>query len=242
MRTTKSQQAATRRRLIASAVQLMSEHGFDACTLKQIARQAEVGEATVYKYFASKEKLVLGYFEMAFDDALAQWQQTPGQEGFTLQERLQLLMDALLERLAPDRAFVRIARELLQRAPLLMLGQDLPGKALMRAQVEMVLDQAEAAGDIAPCGYKAALGGLMADYAYGVIGYWLRDDSEHQGNTTQLLDLSLEIAVLVLKTGLINKLLALGGFALRSQLYRWMQQGPNLVDALRVVRGMVHQA
>ena len=59
MRTTKAQQAQSHRLLIRTAVDLMTQHGFDGTTMKQIARAAELGDATIYKYFPSKEKLVL---------------------------------------------------------------------------------------------------------------------------------------------------------------------------------------
>ncbi len=38
---------------------LMSEHGFDAVTVEHIAGQASVSPSTVYRYFGTKEALVL---------------------------------------------------------------------------------------------------------------------------------------------------------------------------------------
>lgn len=236
MRTSKAQQAETRQRILRAAVTLMSAQGFEATTLKQIAAEAGVGDVTVYKYFASKERLLLGYFEAAVAQALAQWEATPGQLEFGLQERLQLLLDALLEQLAPDRSFVALARRVLHSQPLLMADVGLPGKPGLQNAVEQMLARAEDVGEIAPCGFKGALGALMADYAYGVIAFWLNDESEHQGDTTQLLDHSLEILVLVLRSGLVNKLLGLGGFLLRSQMGRWLDRGPALVQALALVK------
>ena len=239
MKTSKAQQAQTRRRLIETAVRLMSERGFDATTLKEVAREAGVGDATVYKYFASKERLLGAYFELAFDDALAQWRGTAELASFSLQERLQLWVDAVLERLRPDRAFVALARELATRAPLTVLGGELPGKALLQREMESQLDQAEAAGEIAACSYKAALAGLWPDYLYGVISFWLRDESPQESETSELVDLSLELLLLVLQTGLLNRLLALGGFVLRAQMGRWMRRGPELIDAMRGVRAVL---
>ena len=71
---------------------------------------------------------------------------------------------------------------------------------------------------------------------YAVIAYWLRDDSEGFGNTTQMVDLSLGVVVLALRSGLIDKVLELGGFMLRSQLARLMQDGGGLLDLLRTAR------
>ena len=64
--------------------------------INQIARAADVGDATIYKYFPTKEKLVTAYFEQAITDALAQSAKTIGQDDFTLHERLQLVLDSLM--------------------------------------------------------------------------------------------------------------------------------------------------
>src|SRR3990167_6855657 len=132
MRITKTQQTKNQRAIIQAAVDLMTQHGFEATTMKQIARAANLGDATIYKYFPTKEKLVLAYFEQAITDALLQFQKTKGQEGFTLQERLQLVVDSLLEILLADREFVAVARTLVERAPMLLLGDELPGKPLLK--------------------------------------------------------------------------------------------------------------
>ena len=236
MRITKSQQTKNQRAIIQAAVDLMTQHGFEATTMKQIARAANLGDATIYKYFPSKEKLVLAYFEQAITDALLQFQKTKGQEGFTLQERMQLLVDSLLEILLADREFVAMARALVERAPMLLLGDELPGKPLLKDAFLQMLAQAELAGEIAACGFKPSLAGLMADYVYGVMAYWLRDESEAFGDTTQLVDLSLGVLVLTLRSGLVDKLLELGGFVLRSQLARLMHSGTGLTDLLHLAR------
>ena len=236
MRTTKSQQDQSRRLIIRRAVDLMTEQGFEGTTMKQIARAANLGDATIYKYFPSKEKLVLAYFELAMADALVQMRETDGQLSFNLQERLQLLIDCVLETLLADREFVAVARKLIERSPLLLFSEQLPAKSLLKQAFNDHLEQAERAAEIAPCGFKPSLAGLMTDYTYAVVDYWLRDDSESFANTTQLVDLSLGVLVLALRSGLVDKLLELGGFMIRSQLARLMNNGSGLVDALQLLR------
>jgi AcrR family transcriptional regulator len=48
----------TRRRIAEAAVELVSEHGIAATTVEQIAGRAEVGRATFFRYFESKELAV----------------------------------------------------------------------------------------------------------------------------------------------------------------------------------------
>jgi AcrR family transcriptional regulator len=51
--------AKTRELLVETAAGLFHERGFEAVTVSEIARAAEVSEQTVYNYFATKEALVL---------------------------------------------------------------------------------------------------------------------------------------------------------------------------------------
>ena len=80
MKTTRQQQDATRRQIVASAVDLMTRQGFDGTTMKDIARAAGIGDATIYKYFPTKDRIVLGYLDDVVHQALAEtrpWRQVP---------------------------------------------------------------------------------------------------------------------------------------------------------------------
>ncbi|MCV2370630.1 TetR/AcrR family transcriptional regulator [Roseateles oligotrophus] len=236
MRISKSQTEKNRRLVIQTAVDLMTSQGFEGTTMKQIARAAELGDATIYKYFPSKEKLVLAYFEQAATDALAQIGKTKGLASFTLQERMQLLIDALLEQFLADREFVALAHKLVAGAPLLLMGDELPGKQVLKQAFAEMLEQAESKGEIAACGFQPSLAALLADGVYAITAYWLRDESDEFANTTQMVDLSLNLLVLTLHSGIINKALDLGGFLLRSQLTRLLRDGNGLLDLLKLAR------
>ncbi len=49
----------TERRIQAAALERFGRRGFDEVTVEQVAEAAEVSVATVYRYFATKENLVL---------------------------------------------------------------------------------------------------------------------------------------------------------------------------------------
>lgn len=223
MKTSKAQQDETRARIVRTAVALMSERGFDAVTMKDIAWAASVGDATIYKYFPSKERLVLGYFDLVAADAVKATRATPAFADYALQDRLQRLTDAILERLEPERAFVLQARALLARAPLLLLGDQLQAKQTLRDQVLADLQHAVATGEIAPSDFLHLLSGLYGDYAVGVVGWWLHDRSPGASDTPRFVDQTLGILVAALKSGLPDRLVQLALFFVRSQMARVMQ-------------------
>ena len=49
----------TRAAIADAAMALFAEHGFDAVTVADVARAADVSEKTVFNYFPAKEDLVL---------------------------------------------------------------------------------------------------------------------------------------------------------------------------------------
>jgi len=59
----------TRQRIVETAQRLFGERGFDAVTVAELARAAEVAEATLFNYFPSKEDLFYSGLE-AFGERL----------------------------------------------------------------------------------------------------------------------------------------------------------------------------
>jgi AcrR family transcriptional regulator len=59
----------TRELIADAALELFLEHGFDAVTIADVARHADVDAKTIYNYFPSKPDLVFHRFE-AFEESL----------------------------------------------------------------------------------------------------------------------------------------------------------------------------
>ncbi len=236
MKTSKSQQNQTQRKILAAAVSLMTAQGYEKTTMKEIARTAGIGDATIYKYFPSKEKLLLGFFEASVETALADLLATPDLAEYSLQERLQRMLDALLDVLREERDFVQICRDVMGNSPLLLMREHIPGHALMKAQILAFLEEAEEQGEIVPCDFKPLLASLMMDYVLMLVQYWLKDESKQEADTTQLMDLTLEILLVVLQSGIINKFIELISFMLRNQIARVLRSGTGLLDLLKMAK------
>lgn len=236
MKTTKSEQNQNRRAVIRTAVDLITEQGYDATTMKQIARAAGIGDATIYRYFPSKEQLLMAYYELVISDVLKETGELPELDQYTMQERLHLLVDGVLEAMLGDREFVEITRSIVSKSPLLMMREGVPGQLVLKQHVAALLTEAELKGEIAPCDFKDMIAGFFADYLFSVIVYWLKDDTEEFSNTTQLVELTLGVLVLALKSGLVDKISELGRFLVRSQLARAMQNGSGLLEMLKLAR------
>src|SRR3954453_23653014 len=63
--------AQTRDQIAETARRLFEERGFDAVTVAEVAREAEVAEKTVFNYFPAKEDLFYSRLEQFEEELLA---------------------------------------------------------------------------------------------------------------------------------------------------------------------------
>lgn len=233
MKISKEQKLETQRKIVSAAADLFVLNGFDNTTMKQIAREAGVGDATIYKYFANKDKLILGFYDTRGADALAEYRNTDDLESFTFAEKLQLLVDTFLEQLMADREFVELSLKQIIKSPITLLKDELEVAKSYKQELTTLLsnlDHDEAYPDIP---MQSMLATLLTDYILGITFYWMKDDSKEFSNTTQLTDLSIGIIDSVLKSGFINKAIDMAGFIIKTHLLRGLSSGGGLLNMMQ---------
>jgi AcrR family transcriptional regulator len=92
----------TRRLIADKAFELFSDNGFGRTTVEQIAAAAEVGPSTLYRYFPTKEGLVLEFVDDCLADAVDWFRAQPAMD---LPDGLRSVIERVLEQLEtnPDR-------------------------------------------------------------------------------------------------------------------------------------------
>jgi AcrR family transcriptional regulator len=143
----------TRKRVLDTAIRLMTQEGFDALTVEAIAVAADVGKGTIYNYFRTKEDIVVAFFvdlERRVQRRLAKW--TPGDA--SLAEVLTSFLEYQFRLKRPHYKFVRIfftqmfARpeqmypyivelQAIIDPPLIALFESLQGQRLLRRDAPM---------------------------------------------------------------------------------------------------------
>ena len=99
----------TRRLIADKAFELFTDHGFGRTTVEQIAAAAEVGPSTLYRYFPTKETLVLEFVEDCLLGAVAWFREQPEVE---LPDGLQSVIERVLDQLESNPDRVRAVFEL----------------------------------------------------------------------------------------------------------------------------------
>ncbi|AXK35632.1 TetR family transcriptional regulator [Streptomyces armeniacus] len=158
-----------------SAKRLFVEQGFDATTIDDIAEAVGMSQRSVFRYFATKEEIVLGRFDLVVDDMLdALRQRPPGEEVWT---SLRHVLDVLVSvSEAPgQRDLVEPVHRLVFETPTLLAGYLQKLQLMQEAVVALLLERAEAAGrpydadDPAPRALTAAAFGCLVAAQHSLL-------------------------------------------------------------------------
>jgi AcrR family transcriptional regulator len=176
---------ATRERLYRTALRLIHERGYDAATLREVARRAGVSVALLYRYFPNKRAVVLALYD-ELSETLER-QASMGMPGGRWRDRFDEALSLSLGVLAPHRVTLRAL------APLIVSdGPDgifSAATAFSRRRVQATFERAvTAAADAPRAALAPALGRLLYLGHLGVILWWLLDRSPSQRATTALLE------------------------------------------------------
>ncbi len=229
----------TRVRLLEAAVDVITEKGFKAATMREIAKRAQVGDATIYNYFPSKEKLLYGYCEYVQQQVMLELKEISDFHEYSLHEQLQQLVETELRVWLPAREFLQQVFELTFAMPVAGYNHLEETRRLFTDMVVDMLDAAIEAGEIPDQPYRELLPRLFWDYMNGILGYWLRDTSEGFANTSQVVDRSMELAANILQQGMVGKLLDLASFLFRTHImshvdsWKSIREEPALAAAKR---------
>ena len=173
----------TRRRLYQTAVRLIAARGWQATTLREIAREAGVSVGLLYRYFPSKRAVVLAlYDELSATYAARAADLPPGR----WRDRFSHALRTSLQVLDPHRDTLAALVPVLVGDP--DEGLFAPRTAFSRLRVEAVFVRAVAGATDPPRGALGpALGRLLYLLHLAVLLWWLLDKSPQQHATRALL-------------------------------------------------------
>jgi AcrR family transcriptional regulator len=102
--------ARTRQLIADKAFELFVAHGFDQTTIEQIAAAAEVGPRTLYRYYPTKEALIVRFVEVHLFTAVDRMRAQP--DDIPLPEALYALIDSVITATVENAARVMAIYEL----------------------------------------------------------------------------------------------------------------------------------
>ena len=198
------QGAAARDRLYSTAIQLIAARGYAATTLRDIAKEAGVSVGLLYRYFPSKQAVVIALYDDLSSEYARQAADIPPGKW---RDRFIFALKTSLKVLEPHRVALRALTPVLVGDP--EEGIFSASTAFSRLRVQGVFEEAVAGSNDAPKQPLAhALGRLLYLVHLTVLLWWLLDKSSHQRATAGLISLLQQLlpsAALTLRVSPVRK-------------------------------------
>jgi AcrR family transcriptional regulator len=183
------QGAAARDRLYATAIRLIAERGYEATTLREIAKEAEVSVGLLYRYFPSKQAVVIALYDELSAEYARQAAKMPVGRW---RERFIFALNTSLHVLKPHMPALRALTPILVGDP--REGIFAASTAFSRLRVQRVFEDAVTQSTDAPKQSLAdALGRLLYLIHLAVLLWWLLDKSSNQRATAALVSLTQQL-------------------------------------------------
>jgi AcrR family transcriptional regulator len=175
----------TRERILGAALGLFAEKGYEATTMRDVAREAGASLGLAYRYFASKEEFALALYLRLAEESEA-WA-GEGLSGGTVAERFEAAMLAKLDQVSPHRGPLAalLARALDPDSRLSALGE---GTAAVREKMGGVfLEVVRGASDTPGEKQARQLGNVLYALHLAVLLYWFHDKTPDARATRELV-------------------------------------------------------
>lgn len=187
----------TRNRILASALDLFREGGFERTTMREIATHAQVATGAAYYYFESKDAIVLAFYERAQHE-LEVTISAALDASTTLEARLRAIIQAKFDYFAPNRKLLgALSAHVDPEHPLSPFSVSTTS---IREQDIARFDRAAMDSSVKlPNNIAPYLARLLWMYQMGLILFWVYDRSPNQARTAALFTQTLKMLLLTLK-------------------------------------------
>jgi AcrR family transcriptional regulator len=201
MAATAKKSEETRARILEAALSLFRKRGFASATMRDIAKEAGVALGAAYYYFASKDAIVMAFYERAQEDLSPRLEQAlANTKG--LRDRLRAVIQVKFEYFAADRKLMgALSAHIDPRHPLSPFSEE---TRTIRENDIAFLARAVVGGKTRiPEDLSTHLPRVLWLYQMGLLLFWVYDSSPRQRRTMELFDKSLSIvATLIRLSGL----------------------------------------
>ena len=182
----------TKALILNSALDLLGERGYEATTMRAIAKKAGVSLGNAYHYFGSKEHLIQAFYQRTHEEHLAAALPVLQKET-SLKARLLSVMRLKISTLEPYHEFAgalfKTAAD--PHSPLNPFAHD--SAPTRRDSIALFEDLVADTKARIPNDLRAELPYLLWLYHMGIILFWIHDSSTRRARTLRLIDQTVDL-------------------------------------------------
>ncbi|MCB9025332.1 MAG: TetR/AcrR family transcriptional regulator [Bdellovibrionaceae bacterium] len=219
MKISKAQKEKNLVAIIEAAIKLSNKDSFKTVSMKAIAQEAGISDATIYNYFPTKEEIITGYFELRMKQAILAAKKSEEYLALDYFQKIQWLIENHLDNLRKDGDFLSQSLNQLFVQPI-SLAQTSVGKskqkylAFLDTELQVAIEKKEF--DSPP--FASFICELIWDFHLGMVFYWIKDKSNSKANSSQLIQMGVELLKEVMCANILNKAYNIAHFLFKEHL------------------------
>jgi AcrR family transcriptional regulator len=183
----------TRAAIVEAALRLFRQNGYEAATMRAIAREAGVSTGNAYYYFGSKEELIQEFYLRSHIEHAAACRHLLDTE-HEFASRLRGTLTALIQVLNPYHSFAatfyKHAAE--PTSPLSPFSKE--SSAARDASIALYREVANGSSARIDRELRAELPELLWLYSLGIVLFWVHDSSRDRAKTYHLIRATVPLA------------------------------------------------
>jgi AcrR family transcriptional regulator len=218
MRVSREKKQENGERLIEAFVDEVRARGYEAVSLRDVARAAGMSDGAIYKHFPSKEKILLAYYALRMDRLKGHGAELATRTGYSFAERMHALLEFQIGQYEGDKDFLAKTFRPTFIFASLMWGEVAAMRKTYVDTVRGFLAAAEAQGEIPALALPYVVEEMIWCHYVTVMLYWQRDGSERHDDTTQFIDRTLNLFAAVVGGPLLPMAQDLVGFLVNRHL------------------------
>ncbi|MDB5106728.1 MAG: hypothetical protein JWP91_4417 [Fibrobacteres bacterium] len=218
MKVSREKKQENHQQFIQAFVEEVRARGYAAVTLRDVARRAGLSDGAIYKYFTSKEKILLAYYIQKMEGLRKEGEALLRKPSYTLGERIQALLEFQIGQYEGEKDFLEKTFHPTFVAASLMWSEV---AAMRKAYLETVgafVKEAEAKGELPAVPWAGIVDEMLWCHYIGVMMYWLKDGSANHEDTTQFIDRTVNLFSAVVGGPLLRQAEELVGFLVNRHL------------------------
>jgi len=182
----------TRARIVEAALRLFMERGYEATTMRAVAKEAGVSLGNAYYYFASKEHLLQAYYRRIHDLHAAASADVLKTER-DLKPRLVGVLERKLEVIEPFHRFSALLFKTAAdpKSPLNPFHEE--SREARELGTQVFREVLEGSKLKIPADIGAQLPELLWIYSMGIVLFWIHDESPGRERTHRLVERTADL-------------------------------------------------
>ena len=205
-------------RFIQAFVGEVRAQGYASVTLRDVARSAGLSDGAIYKYFPSKEKILLAYYILKMGRLREEGAALLKKPSYTLGEKLQALLEFQIGQYEGEKDFLEKTFHATFVAASLMWTEVAAMRKTYLETVNAFVADAQAKGELPEAAWTFIVDEMLWCHYMGVMMYWLKDESENHEDSSQFIDRTVNLFTAVVGGPLLKHAEELVGFLVNRHL------------------------